>query len=98
MVLIDSFGSEVIANPTIIANTKMLNICPSRYDDIGFFGIMLDTAFGMSSNENPSLISISLSESSYDSLSKEISRRLPGDMIDTSSMAIVIAIVVVITK
>ena len=76
----------------------MLNICPSRYDVIGFFGIIVDTAFGISSKENPSLIFVSLSIRSYDSCSAEISRRLPGAINNARNTATSIAIVVVITK
>ena len=53
MALTDSFGNDAIANPTIIAKTRMLSICPSRYEVTGFFGITFATAFGMSSSENP---------------------------------------------
>ena len=96
--LVDSFGSAAIDSPIIKANIKMLNICPSRYDVMGFLGIMFDTAFGMSSKEKPSLISISLSERSYDSCIAALSIRLPGAIIDASNTATRIAIVVVITK
>ncbi len=94
----DSFGRAAIDSPMIKANIKMLSICPSRYEVIGFFGIMLDIAFGMSSKEKPSLIFISLLDRSYDSCSAEISRRLPGAINDARNTATSIAIVVVITK
>ena len=76
----------------------MLSICPSRYDVIGFFGMMVATAFGISSKENPSLIFISLSTRSNDSCSAEISKRFPGAINDARNTATSIAIVVVITK
>ena len=76
----------------------MLSICPSRYDVTGFFGITLATAFGISVSENPSFISTSVSVRSYDSLSSVMSKKLPGDTIETSIIAIVIEMVVVITK
>ena len=82
----------------IKANIRILSICPSRYDVIGFLGIMFDIVFGMSSKEKPSLISISLSERSYDSWSAEISRIFPGAISDARNTATSIAIVVVITK
>ena len=46
----------------------------------------------------PSFISTSLSVRSYDSFSSVMSKRLPGDTIETNSIAIVIEIVVVMTK
>ena len=76
----------------------MLSICTSKYDVIGFFGMMFATAFGMSSREKPSLIFISLSERSYDSCNAEISRIFPGAIKDARNTATRIAIVVVITK
>jgi hypothetical protein len=76
----------------------MLNICPSRYDEMGFFGIMLDTTLGISSTEKPSVTFKSSSERSCVSWSAVRSKILPGAIIDASDTATSIAIVVVITK
>jgi hypothetical protein len=76
----------------------MLNICPSRYEEIGFFGIMLDTTLGISSNEKPSVTFKSSSERSWLSWSALRSKILPGAIMDASVTATSIAIVVVITK
>ena len=94
----DSFGIAAIDSPMIKANIRILNIWPSRYEVIGFLGIMFDTAFGISSKENPSLICTSLSERLYDSCRAVISRMFPGAITDARNTATSIAIVVVITK
>ncbi len=96
--LTDSFGRAAIARPTIIAIIKILSICPSRYDMIGFLGIMFDAISGISSTEKPSVTFKSSSDKSCVSWSAVRSRMLPGAITDARVIAIKIEIVVVITK
>ena len=59
---------------------------------------MLDTAFGISSNEKPSVTFKSSSERLWVSWSAVRSKILPGAITDARDTATSIAIVVVITK